>query len=365
MILRNDSFKVFFDTAFDKTVYCYGIGDFFERAIDNFSEFPWDKKLAGLIDADPNKQGKTKNIKGKEIEIISLEGFLKKKLQNVRILITTKSYYEIVEKLNQIEEFENIECYIYFFMCNLSLEEVEIKRDGPYLIPPIIHYCWFGRKELPDLYKRCIDSWHRFCPNYEIVEWNENNCDLNENLYSKQAYEVGKFGFVPDYYRLKIIYEQGGIYLDTDVELIKNLDILRHDEAFCGMQCPGQVAFGLGFGSTKGNKIIKKLMKTYDSLSFINEDGTFNEKASPVYQTRDLELMGMKKCNSKQYVDGLCIYPTWVLSPINIYVKSLEITKDTYAIHHFDGSWVSEERIKTKNEELLKAEKIKEMFKRE
>ncbi len=363
MVLKNNSFSDLFNKIEDDSLYCYGIGDFFNRTIENFSNCPWDKKLAGLIDADANKTGTKRYVQGKEVEIFSIESFIKAKPQNAHIIITTKAYYDVVQKLNKIKELDDVECYIYFFMCNMCDEKIDFCKGDKFKIPPVIHYCWFGRKDMPDLYKRCIDSWHIHCPDYEIKEWNESNCDLDENLYSRQAYSVKKYGFVPDYFRLKIIFENGGIYLDTDVEIIKNLDPLRYDEGFCGLQYPAQADFGLGFGAVKGNRIIRKLMETYEGLEFIEKDGKYNEKASPSYQTYDLERLGMKKCNRKQYIDDFCIYPTWVLSPINIYVNSMQITEDTYTIHYYEGSWVGAERKNKKNEELRKAKAIAKMFK--
>ena len=106
------------------------------------------------------------------------------------------------------------------------------------MIPKIIHYCWFGGAELPEKDRKCIESWKKFCPDYQIIEWNENNYDVTKNTYMYQAYQAKKWGFVPDYARLDIIYQHGGIYLDTDVELVKNLDSLLENDAFMGFVSP-------------------------------------------------------------------------------------------------------------------------------
>lgn len=362
MKLKNTSFKYLFSEIKNSSLYCYGIGDFFYRMLENFSEFPWGEKIGGLVDSNDAKYGKVVEVQNKNIKIISLNAFIREKDADSKIIITTKAYHEIVKELNNYKELENVECYTYFHMCNLSNGSVDFYQNDVFKIPPVIHYCWFGGKELPDLYKRCIESWYKFCPDYEIKRWDESNCDIDENLYAKQAYEAKKYGFVPDYFRLKIIYENGGIYLDTDVELLKSLDPLRYDEGFCGLQCPGQVAFGLGFGAKRGNILLKNLLNTYVNMAFINEDGSLNQIASPIYQTKDLIKMGMKKCNHKQYVNGFCVYPTEVLSPINIYVGTIEVTEKSFAIHHFDGSWQDEERRKNKNEDLRKAKEIAELF---
>ena len=236
-----------------------------------------------------------------------------------------------------------------------------IKQRENCLIPPVIHYCWFGKKELPDLYKRCIESWYKYCPGYEIIEWNEHNCDITENLFAKQAYEKKKYGFVPDYFRLKIIYEHGGIYLDTDVELIRNVDDLRCNEAFCGMERPGQVAFGLGFGAIPGHFVIGKMLERYQVMQFLNTDGVMDQTASPIWQTMDLMSLGMQYGNRLQVVSGMTIYPVEVLAPKNVATRELNKTRYTYSIHHYDASWIfGEDSLSKKNfEEDLK--KIRDM----
>ena len=249
--------------------------------------------------------------------------------------------------LNNFAELDNIECYLFHFMFGLSEKnDIKIRTTEQIQIPPILHYCWFGGKEMPDLYKRCIESWYKYCPNYEIKEWNESNCDVNETIFTQQAYSVGKYGFVPDYFRLKIIYEWGGIYLDTDVEILKNIDDLRYNNAFCGLEFPGEVALGLGFGAIKEHNVIKKLMERYYTMSFIRNDGTINDVISPIYQSEDMLSYGMKCGNMKQIVEDMTIYPIEVLSPQNINTGIFQKTENSYMWHHYDGSWLSDDRRK-------------------
>ena len=128
------------------------------------------------------------------------------------------------------------------------------------MIPKKIHYCWIGGNPLPELAIKCIESWKKYCPDYEIIEWNEKNYDFRKNQFMREAYDEKKWGFVPDYARLDIIYEHGGIYLDTDVEIIKPLDSLLKEQGFAGMEQPGIVALGLGFGAEPKLPLIKELM---------------------------------------------------------------------------------------------------------
>jgi len=155
------------------------------------------------------------------------------------------------------------------------------------MIPKIIHYCWFGRKSLPSNVIKCIESWQHFCPEYEIIQWNEDNYDIQSNAYVKQAYLAGKFAFVSDYVRLDVIERFGGIYLDTDVELIKNVDSLLKYDAFFGMEEAGKVNTGLGFGALQNSFIVHKLKQQYKNIDFTvgkkNDLTTCVERSLPVF----------------------------------------------------------------------------------
>ena len=155
-------------------------------------------------------------------------------------------------------------------------------------IPKKIHYCWIGGKPIPEHNRKIMESWKKFCPDYEIIEWNESNYDFTKNRYMKEAFENKKWGFAPDYARLDIIYKYGGIYLDTDVELVKPLDDLLNLKGFIGF-CQGEHCnLGEGFGAIPHHPLIKEILDYYDNLSFILDNGDFNQTPSPVYQTNVL-----------------------------------------------------------------------------
>ena len=134
------------------------------------------------------------------------------------------------------------------------------------MIPKVIHYCWFGGKKIPLEFRRYMKSWRKFCPDYEIREWNESNFDVFAHPFTKSAYEAKAWAFVSDYARLKVVYEHGGIYLDTDVELLKSFDELLMEQGFAGMERPGVVALGLGFGAEPKHPLIKEFMEYYENL---------------------------------------------------------------------------------------------------
>ncbi len=212
------------------------------------------------------------------------------------------------------------------------------------MIPKIIHFCWFGEKEIPDEYRKYIHSWKIYCPDYKIICWSEKNYDIHKNKYMEEAYKQKKWGFVPDYARLDIIYRYGGFYLDTDVEMLKSLDGLRNNKVFFGLESKNFVALGLGFGAEKGNPLIKQLMEHYENLDFkVREDGMVLSDASPVIQTAKLKSIYQTSFSKdKLYRFGdLTIYPTEYLCPENTVTGNVEITNNTYLWHHYSGSWLT------------------------
>lgn len=212
------------------------------------------------------------------------------------------------------------------------------------MIPRVIHYCWFGRTTKPDSVEKCIESWKRYCPNFEVIEWNEDNYDINKNRYMREAYERKKWGFVPDYARLDIMFNHGGIYLDTDVEILRPIDELLEHDGFMGFESAEYVALGLGFGACPHNAIIGEMMNQYDDLKFINEDGSFNLMPSPKYSTRVLLEHGLLQNNEQQSIEGIIIYPTEYFCPLNFQNGKTSITDHTFSIHWYDASWFSADR---------------------
>lgn len=212
------------------------------------------------------------------------------------------------------------------------------------MIPKIINYCWFGKKEIPQILKKYIKTWKKFCPEYEIKLWTEENFDINENVFLKEAYNEKKWAFVSDYARLKIIYENGGIYLDTDVELVKNLDQLLNNKAFFAIQQNGAyINTGLCFGAEKGCDIIKELMNDYENIDFKSVD---KEKiACPLINTKVFEKHGYCRENKLQIIDDyIKIYPSEFFDPICPDTTNNLISNNTISIHHYTASWLSRKK---------------------
>ena len=208
-------------------------------------------------------------------------------------------------------------------------------------IPNVIHYCWFGKGKMPKLAKKCIKSWKKYCPDYEFVLHTEDNFDLTQNRYLNEAYKAGKWAFVSDFVRLKVVYDHGGIYLDTDVELLKSLDGLLDGSGFMGFDEKGIVATGLGFGAEKGNKIIEEFLNDYNDISFLQPDGSFDLTPCPDRNTATLKRLGMDLTVTQQTFMGMAFLPAEYLCPMDYYTGKKTITKNTYSIHHYCASWTS------------------------
>jgi hypothetical protein len=212
--------------------------------------------------------------------------------------------------------------------------------EGDLVIPKIIHYCWFGKNELPLSAKKCIDSWKKYCPDYTIIEHNENNYDVSKNLYMKEAYEAKKWAFVSDVARLDILYQTGGIYLDTDVELLKPLDEFLNNKGFMGFEDKKQVASGLGIGAEPHSPIVKLLLSDYENIHFLDSQGNFDFTPCPVRNTKTLMGIGLRPNGQHQEIEGFKFYPRHVFSPKESTSGRLKYkTKETVSIHHYDASW--------------------------
>ena len=326
-------------------VICMGAGRWGEKITAVLSPAAIEKVLC-FVDSDNSKYYTNINLGEKSFQIypvVSMKQYLDR---NIVVLITT---WQTEAMEYQLQMF-GLSRFLTFslphiFKYSISREALkkyipqDLKLYAEPRIPKVIHYCWFGKNPIPDKNKVWIESWHKFCPDYEIKLWNEDNYDIAKNKYMLQAYEAGKWGFVPDYARVDIIYNYGGIYLDTDVEIIQPLDDLLYQDAFMGFESDDRVALGLGFGAVKGHPIIKEMRDMYENLSFVKEDGTLNQIPSPTYQTEILLKHGLKKNGSYQIIDKLTVYPEKLINGKDLQTHIIETLPCTKMIHHYDASW--------------------------
>ena len=217
------------------------------------------------------------------------------------------------------------------------------------MIPKKIHYCWFGRNPLPESAQKCIASWRKYLPDYEIIEWNEDNFNVNSIPYTAQAYAARKYAFVSDYARFKILYEHGGLYFDTDVEVIRPMDDIIARGPFMGFEIApsckkplGAVNPGVGIGAEKRMNLYKSILNYYSQLSFIQADGSYNLTDAVVnITTRELVKVGLQNIPGIQKVAGIMIYPDDYFNPFDDATGQLNKTENTYTIHWFSKTWLN------------------------
>lgn len=212
------------------------------------------------------------------------------------------------------------------------------------MIPKKIHYCWFGRGEKNKLVNKCIASWKQYCPDYEIIEWNEDNFDVYANDYLKYCYENKKWAYLSDLARLIIVYEQGGVYFDTDVELIRNPDSLLQYSAFYCFENDNNVATGLGFGAEANNDTVKAMADQYKGISR-DENGGFLLQSCPKLNTEALLPYGLELNGKKQLINNVMILSTEYMNPLDDPTGRLTITDKTISIHWYLKSALSKKSI--------------------
>lgn len=249
------------------------------------------------------------------------------------------------------------------------------------MIPKIIHYCWFGGNPLPELAVKCIESWKKYCPDYEIKRWDESNFDLKCCDYVKEAYQAKKWAFVSDYVRFKVLYDEGGLYFDTDVELIKPIDDILARGPFMGVEvgqpfnerlqakidavmpdidedthmegdditsdcrtaAPGlglAANPGLGLAAAPGLALYRKILDYYEKAHFIMPDGSLNQFTVVMYTTEYLKRYGLQQpVTSVQKVAGVYVYPADYFCPMDYETGEIILTENTRSIHHYMASW--------------------------
>lgn len=336
-----------------KKVVCFGGG---QRLFDICEAYGIGGQVLYIV--DKFKSGMLLEIAGRSVPVCSMEQIKENIIDCVPVITSIKYADEMIEKLDQIDLCDQMSFYVPELFVNESGESLQ-NPEGIQQIPKKIHYCWFGRGEIPSEFERNMETWRKKCPEYEICCWNEDNYDVSRNAYMEQAYEAGKWGFVPDYARLDIIYRYGGIYLDTDVEVCKTFDELLQFDLFCGFESTFQVALGCGFGAVKGHPLLKKMLAVYEKEQFVKKDGTLNLIPSPVYQTITLSESGLVKNGKTQRLENAIVLAPEYLSPVNEFGFG-EPTKNTYAIHHYAATWFGDaehrekERIKRNYRNILK-----------
>lgn len=358
MKLYNAAMESFIQYIAEKDIYIYGLGEYFQR----FKE--WEvyrcihRSVAGVI--DNGRKGENINILDKVYTINSTD-CLKSIDHGIVLICSTKQLDSMYQTLCEAQLPDDIECFVLPLIWAVSngKEDEDIKRklktpDKKGLkIEKKIHCCWFSGEAKPEGYRRCIESWKRVCPEYEIVEWNSNNYDCEKNRFVKQAYEKRKWAFISDYARLDILYQYGGIYLDMDVELLKPMDPLLQFKGFFSFDMQNHIDLGSGFGSVKENPFLKDLMAMYQDKDFCDEDGNPRiwEYVQPEYIRSVFQKKGIRMDGNMQMVNGMLILPRSYQSPKDCFLLERFVeTEDTISVHHYNSEWCGKEFLKQRKE---------------
>lgn len=327
-----------------KLIICYGAGMLPLYIEPLLSQYDLLEAVCLFIDGNREKDGKTVSLSNRHVKISMPECLKTLDPEKYVILFTAEKYEDILNNIRSDIDLKHWECYAYpllnlsFFKSMVSEKIVYGKKS---CIPKVIHYIWFGGSEKKELHLRCIESWKKHCPDYEILEWNETNYDIHKNKYTEQAYERKKWAYVSDYARLDILYQYGGIYLDTDVELLKSMDALLTTEAFlCFGEWPVPNS-GAGVGCVKGHMIIKEMMETREDIAFIQEDGSNDVHTNSNYEMQILMRHGFHMNFEYQTKAGTTLYPPDVIAPVSVTGRDSFITERSIGIHHCNNSWRS------------------------
>ncbi len=217
------------------------------------------------------------------------------------------------------------------------------------MIPKIIHYCWFGRGEKPELARRCIANWRKFCPDFEIREWNEDNCDYLALPFMAEAYAAKKYAFVSDVMRLLVLEQYGGVYFDTDVEVVRDISPLLNDEGFIGFENDQFVNSGQVMAAVPHQRVVQAMIEAYKQLHFTNADGSLNAVGCPRLNTDVLERFGLVRNGQEQLAAGIHVYPADRFNPLDSATGRLKKTENTWSIHWYSMSWLPKHvRLKAK-----------------
>lgn len=361
MRVNNMSLEKFTEYVSDKEIYIYGVGDFYMRLIKKTVYKNIHKSVVGYI--DNGKDGEKISVFDREYCIHKVE-YLKTVKQGIVLVCGTKYLDEMYRQLDELNLSDAIECFMMplIWIVTDGADDKEILKrffnntsdrlNDEKKIEKKIHCFWFSGEKKPDKYQRCIDTWKEVCPDYQIIEWNADTYDWQKNTFMRQAFASKKWAFVSDYARLDVIYQYGGIYLDMDVELIKDFEPLLQFDAFFNYGTRHLIELGSGFGAKKGNAFIGTLLEQYQNIEFWDEDGIpqIDKYVQPVWLNDTYCKEGFRMDGSMQLLNNMLILPRRFYTPKDdIFLYNSLQCEETRGIHHFNSEWKPKEYLEQRD----------------
>ncbi len=346
-----NSIEEFFRQLKDKKCICFGAGRKLDEICSDIPQLA--DRIAYIMDNNPGLHGTDREIVGQIKKVYLPERLCMEDISTVFLILTSTYKKEMTEQLEKNAKFKElnyceVEPLLDAMAWSAKCPAAGYRKNKTEVIPRKIHYIWFSENPVPPELQKNIDGWKRLCPDYEICRWNEKNYDVTKNPYMYKAYKNKKWSFVSDYARLDIIYQNGGIYLDTDVEMIRRPDELLYNNAFIGFERLSTVNTGSGFGAEKGFPLIGEMRDYYENIEFIDSENPDDMVLCPIYETGILSRHGLKRNGNFQIVSGMSVYPVMYFNAKSLYSDRLKITEETVSVHHCSWTWAgSKSKIKT------------------
>ncbi|MDR1688874.1 MAG: hypothetical protein LBS21_09740 [Clostridiales bacterium] len=357
MILRNCDIKEFIRRINGKKLVCFGVGKGADSLSQLFPHYEVEKYFSYIVDNNSELWGSNRLVGRSLVSIFSPEMLISDAIRTDKLTVlisSTKYADEIISHLNTIVELNNAECYISKFIIEAEIRKPthipnEYRFNTNPVIPKLIHYFWFGSKPLPERHNQFISGWKELCPGYDIIEWNINNYDINKFQYTKDAALAGRWSKVATYARFDVVYNYGGICMDTDVEMVKPLDDLLYNTAYIGFGNENRINSGSGFGAVKNFEMFNEMRENYDN-TLINPDGTQNLLVNSYFETDFLVKKGLNPNGDFQIIENLTVFSSESFSPMPSFIFAESgvayATKNTFSVHHYDTSLKGEEQMK-------------------
>lgn len=343
--LLNCGRQAFLRYAREKRAFVYGAGRALSLCLDLYFR---EQEVAAIVDGAPRLWGTTVLHRGRAVPVIAPETFTAhvaaQGTEDALLMITSPIYAgEIVAALDDVPELDGLACFV-MAVVRETMEPVSpfAFSEGAPRIPKKLHYIWMGGKPLPEAYERNIATWREYNPDFEIIRWDETNYDVHRHRYVAESYAHGAMSFASNFMRLDIVNEEGGIYLDTDVEVRQSFTPLLADRAFFGMAATDRVSNGCGFGAMAHQDIIEEMLAAFDAHPFLRADGRPEQRPCSSFLTPVLERYGFRMTNTYQNINGVALYPTEVFSPLRMFGFPDDVTERTLSVHRQDGTWKNE-----------------------